>query len=52
MFHSHSPWYLFRQDLFLERQPKPFLAIFWKHTFPSIRVLDVIPGEQTWPEIK
>ncbi len=49
MFRLHSPWYLFRQDLFLEPQHKPFLAIFWKHAFPSIRVLDIIPGEQTWP---
>jgi hypothetical protein len=48
----HGPWYLFRQDLFLEPQQKPFLAIFWKHALPSIRVLDIIPGEQTWPATK
>ncbi|HWB96796.1 MAG TPA: hypothetical protein VG672_08845 [Bryobacteraceae bacterium] len=48
----HSPWYLFRQDLFLEPQPRPFLAIFWKHALPAIRVLDLIPGEQTWPAVK
>jgi hypothetical protein len=52
VFRSHGPWYLFRQDLFLEPQHKPFLAIFWKHAFPSIRVLDIIPGEQTWPATK
>ena len=52
LFVSHGPWYLFRQDLFLEQQPKPFLAIYWKHAFPAIRVLDIIPGEQTWPSTK
>ena len=52
VYRSHPPWYLFRQDLFLEQQHKPFLAIFWKHAFSSIRVLDIIPGEQTWPAIK
>jgi hypothetical protein len=45
----HGPWYLFRQDLFLEPNAKPFLAIYWKHALDSIRALDVIPGEQTWP---
>jgi hypothetical protein len=45
----HSPWYLFRQDLYIGRQAKPFLAIFWKHALQHIRVLDVIPGEETWP---
>jgi len=52
MFRSHSPWYLFRQDLFLEPQHEPCLMIFWKHALPSIRVLDIIPGEQTWPATK
>jgi len=46
---AHGPWYLFRQDLYLEPHPKPFLAIFWKHALDSIRALDIIPGEQTWP---
>lgn len=45
----HRPWYLFRQDLFLGPQDKPFLVIFWKHALSSIRVMDIIPGEQTWP---
>jgi hypothetical protein len=49
---AHGPWYLFRQNLFLEPQRKPFLAIFWKHALHSIRVLDLIPGEQTWPVTK
>jgi hypothetical protein len=44
-----GPWYLFRQDLYLEPQPQPFLTIYWKHGLPSIRALDIIPGEQTWP---
>jgi hypothetical protein len=48
----HGPWYLFRQDLFLEPHQKPFLAIFWKHALDSIRALDIIPGEQTWPFTK
>jgi hypothetical protein len=43
MLGSHGPWYLFRQDLSLEPQHTPFLTIFWKHSFPCIRMLDVIP---------
>lgn len=46
---SNGPWYLFRQDLFLEPHPKPVIAIFWRHALHSIRALDIIPGEQTWP---
>jgi hypothetical protein len=45
---THGPWYLFRQDLFLEPEPKPFLVVLWKHALTSIRVLDLIPGDQTW----
>lgn len=52
MFRVHSPWYLFRQDLFLEPQHTPFLAIFWRHALSSIRMLDIIAGEQTWPATK
>jgi hypothetical protein len=44
---KHGPWYLHRQDLFLEPQPAPFLVLYWKHALTSIRVLDIIPGEQT-----
>jgi hypothetical protein len=44
----HGPWYLFRQDLFLESQRDPFLVVYWKHAMSSIRVLDLIPGDQTW----
>jgi hypothetical protein len=47
MFRLHGPWYLLRQDLFLEPQHTPFLTIFWKHAFPSIRVLDIIPADRT-----
>jgi hypothetical protein len=44
----HGPWYLYRQDLYLEPQPAPFLVLYWKHALSSIRVLDLIPGDQTW----
>jgi len=49
---SRGPWYLFRQDLFLEPQRAPFLILYWKHALASIRVLDLIPGDQTWVEKK
>ncbi|HEU0141339.1 MAG TPA: hypothetical protein VFQ79_16570 [Bryobacteraceae bacterium] len=45
---THGPWYLCRQDLYLDPQPTPFLILYWKHALPSIRLLDLIPGEQTW----
>ena len=45
---SHGPWCLYRQDLFLGQQQTPFLVVYWKHALSSIRVLDLIPGEQTW----
>jgi hypothetical protein len=48
----HGPWYLYRQDLFLEPQGAPFLIVYWKHALASIRVLDLIPGDQTWVEKK
>ena len=51
-FDRHGPWYLYRQDLYLERQPAPFLILYWKQALPSIRVLDLIPGDQTWLEKK
>jgi hypothetical protein len=44
----HGPWYLFRQDLFLEPERAPFLTVYWKHALASLRVLDLIPGDQTW----
>jgi hypothetical protein len=40
-------WCLVRQDLYLNSRPSPFLIVHWKHTFDAIRLLDVIPGEQT-----
>ena len=49
---QHGPWYLYRQDLFLEPQRAPFLVVYWKHAWASIRVLDIIPGDQTWLEKK
>jgi hypothetical protein len=48
----HGPWYLYRQDLFLEPQRAPFLSVYWKHALGSIRVLDLILGEQTWLDKK
>lgn len=52
LFDQHGPWYLYRQDLFLEPQRAPFLVVYWKHALASIRVLDLIPGDQTWVEKK
>ena len=49
LFHLHGPWYLFRQDLFLEPPHTPFLTIFWKHALSSIRALDIIPAAGTLP---
>jgi hypothetical protein len=46
----HGPWYLYRQDLYLEPHRAPFLILYWKHALASIRVLDLIPGDQTWVE--
>lgn len=48
----HGPWYLFRQDLYLGPQPAPFLSLYWKHAWPAIRVLDLIPGNQTRVDAK
>ena len=49
LFDLHGPWYLFRQDLFLEPPHTPFLTIFWKHALSSIRALDMIPAVATLP---
>lgn len=43
-----DPWCFFRQDLYFDRQPSPFLVVHWRHALSGIRVLDVIPGEHTW----
>jgi len=40
-------WCLLRQNLYLNDQPSPFLIVHWKHTFDSITLVDVIPGERT-----
>lgn len=45
---KHGPWYVLRQDLYLAPQPAPLLILYWKHALTSIRVLDVIPGDNTW----
>ena len=52
LFDQHGPCYLYRQDLFLEPQRAPFLVVYWKHALASIRVLDLILGDQTWVEKK
>ena len=44
----HGPWCLYRQDLFLEPERTAFLVVLWKHALSSIRLLDMIPGDQTW----
>lgn len=45
----HGPWCFLRQDLYLREQPAPFLVVYWKHALSAIRILDIIPGDQTWP---
>ena len=42
-----DPWCILRQDLYLTNEQKPFLTVHWKHALSAIRLLDVIPGEQT-----
>src|SRR5262245_1361568 len=44
---SASPWYYFRQDLYLEADSAPFLIIHWKHALTAIRMLDIIPAGGT-----
>ncbi len=43
----HEPWCLFRQDLYFDGRGVPFLVVHWKHTLSAIRILDIIPGDQT-----
>jgi hypothetical protein len=40
-------WCFVRQDLYLDRAESPFLVVHWKQTLRQIRLLDLIPGEQT-----
>jgi len=40
-------WCLLRQNLYLNDHSNPFLIVHWKHTFDSITVVDVIPGDET-----
>jgi hypothetical protein len=47
LFDSASPWYYFRQDLYLEADSAPFLIIHWKHAVTAIRMLDIIPAGGT-----
>lgn len=44
---EQTPWYYFRQDLFLDQEKSPFMVVHWKHALPAIRLLDLIPGEGT-----
>jgi hypothetical protein len=48
LLERHGPWYVLRQDVYLEPQLAPLLILYWKHALTSIRVLDVIPGDNTW----
>lgn len=43
----NTVWSLLHQDLYLNDQASPFLIIHWKHTLDLIRLIDVIPGDQT-----
>jgi len=43
-----DPWCILRQDLYLSSQRALFLIVHWKHTLGAIRLLDVIPGDETW----
>lgn len=52
MSNRHGPWYLYRQDMYLDPHSAPFLTVYWKHALTAIRVLDLIPGDQTWLESK
>jgi hypothetical protein len=46
-YDSVSPWYYFRQDLFLEAETAPFLILHWKHALNAIRMLDIMPAGGT-----
>jgi hypothetical protein len=43
----YGPWCLLRQDLYLDGQTSPFLVVHWKHALDAIRILDIIPGDET-----
>jgi hypothetical protein len=43
----YGPWCLLRQDLYLDDQSSPFLVVHWKHALNAIRILDIIPGDET-----
>jgi hypothetical protein len=44
---SNAVWSLLHQDLYLNDQNSPFLIVHWKHSLDVIRLIDVIPGDQT-----
>lgn len=43
----YGPWCLLRQDLYFDGQAAPFLIVHWKHALSAIRILDIIPGDET-----
>jgi hypothetical protein len=43
----YGPWCLLRQDLYFDGQSSPFLVVHWKHALSAIRILDIIPGDET-----
>ena len=46
---NSDPWCFLRQDLYLEGGNSPFLIVHWRHALSAIRILDIIPGDRTWP---
>jgi hypothetical protein len=43
----YGSWCLLRQDLYFDGHSSPFLVVHWKHALSAIRILDIIPGNQT-----
>ena len=43
---SPSLWCLLRQDLYMGHQTTASLIVHWKHSAESIKLIDVIPGEE------
>lgn len=43
----YGPWCLLRQNLYFNSQSSPFFVVHWKHALSAIRILDIIPGDET-----